>query len=67
MPWLQLLLAVEPAIPGIIADLKALFAKHPELSDPEKQAAFVAALGKAAVDTNDEALALIAADQAKHR
>jgi hypothetical protein len=66
MLWLTLLLQIEPAIPGIVKDLKALFAKHPALADPAAQAAFVAALGQAAVSTDDQALALIAADQAAH-
>jgi len=66
MYWLQLLLTVEPAIPGIIADLKALFKKHPALADPAAQAAFIAALGQAAANVDDQALALIAADQAAH-
>ena len=66
MPWLQLLLAVEPAIPGLIADLRAIFAKHPALNDPVAQAALIAALGQAAVSADDEALALIAADKAAH-
>ncbi len=66
MPWLQLLLAVEPAIPGLIADLKALFAKHPALADPAAQAAFIAALAQAAASVDDATLALIAADQAAH-
>ena len=67
MMWLTLLLQIEPAIPGIVKDLKALFAKHPALADPAAQAAFVAALGQAAVSTDDQALALIAADQAAHK
>jgi hypothetical protein len=66
MGWLTLLLQVEPAIPGIVKDIKALFAKHPALADPAAQAAFIAALGQAAIDTNDAALALIAADQQAH-
>ena len=66
MGWLQLLLAVEPAIPGLIADIKALIKKHPALADPAAQAAFIAALGQAAVSVDDEALALIAADKAAH-
>lgn len=66
MPWLTLLLQLEPAIPGIIADLKALFKKHPALADPAAQAAFIAALGQAAIAADDAALALIAADQASH-
>lgn len=66
MNWLQLLLAVEPAIPALIADLRELFKKHPALADPAAQAAFVAALGQAAVSVDDAALALIAADQAAH-
>lgn len=66
MPLLQLFLMVEPAIPGLVADLRALFKKHPALEDPAAQAAFIAELGKAAVDVSDEALALIAADQAAH-
>ena len=66
MPWLQLLLTLEPAVPGIIADLKALFRKHPALADPAAQAAFIAALGQAAISADDQALALIAADQAAH-
>ena len=65
-PWLQILLAVEPAIPALIADFKAIFAKHPALADPAAQAAFVAALGQAAASTDDQTLALIAADQAAH-
>lgn len=66
MVWLTLLLQLEPAIPGIVADLKALFAKHPALADPAAQAAFIAALGQAAANTDDATLALIAADQAAH-
>lgn len=66
MIWLQLLLQLEPAVPGIIADIKALFAKHPALADPAAQAAFIAALATAASTADDQALALIAADQAAH-
>ena len=66
MPWLTILLQLEPAIPGLIADFKAIFAKHPALADPAAQAAFVAALGQAAASTDDQTLALIAADQAAH-
>lgn len=66
MIWLQLLLQIEPAIPGIVKDLKALFAKHPELADPAAQAALIAALGQAAASTDDATLAIIAADQAAH-
>jgi hypothetical protein len=66
MPWLTLLLQIEPAIPGIVKDLKALFTKHPALADPAAQAALIAALGQAAVNTDDATLALIAADQATH-
>lgn len=64
--WLQLLLQLEPAIPGLVKDLKALFAKHPALADPATQAAFIAAIGQAAANTDDATLALIAADQAAH-
>lgn len=67
MIWLQLLLQLEPAIPGIVKDLKALFAKHPALADPAAQAALIAALGQAAANTDDQTLALIAADQAAHK
>lgn len=66
MPWLQLLLAVEPAIPALVADFRALFAKHPALADPAAQAAFVAGLARAAMDTDDATLSLIAADQKAH-
>jgi len=66
MNWLSLLLQLEPEVPAIIADLKALFKKHRALADPAAQAAFVAALGQAAISADDQALALIAADQAKH-
>lgn len=66
MPWLALLLQIEPMIPGLVADFKALFAKHPTLSDPTAQAAFIAAVASAASTTDDATLALIAADQAKH-
>ena len=66
MPWLTILLQLEPAIPALIADFKAIFAKHPALADPAAQAAFVAALGQAAGSTDDQTLALIAADQAAH-
>ena len=53
-------------LPGIVADLNALFAKHPALSDPAAQAALVAALGQAAASTDDATMALIAADQKAH-
>jgi len=66
MVWLTLLLQLEPMVPGLIADFKALFAKHPALADPAAQAAFIAALGQAAVSTDDATLAMIAADQAAH-
>lgn len=66
MIWLTLLLQLEPAIPGLIADFKALFAKHPALADPAAQAAFIAAIGQAAANTDDATLALIAADQKAH-
>jgi len=66
MPWLQLLLAIEPSVPGLVADFKALFTKHPALSDPAAQAAFIAALANAASSTDDATLAIIAADQAAH-
>lgn len=65
-PWLTLALQLEPAIPILVKDLKTLFAKHPALADPAAQAAFIAALGQAAADTDDQTLALIAADQAAH-
>lgn len=65
--WLTLLLQLEPLVPGIVADLKALFAKHPALADPAAQAAFIAALGQAAANTDDATLAIIAADQAAHK
>jgi len=66
MEWLALLMQIEPAIPGIIADFRKIFAKHPALADPVAQAAFVAALGQASASVSDQALALIAADQAAH-
>lgn len=66
MPWLTLILQLEPLVPGIVKDLKALFTKHPALADPAAQAAFVAALGQAAAGTDDATLAIIAADQAAH-
>jgi hypothetical protein len=66
MPWLQLFLLIEPSIPGLVADFKALIAKHPALSDPAAQQAFLAALMQAASSVDDAALAAIAADQAKH-
>jgi 2-hydroxychromene-2-carboxylate isomerase len=66
MPWLALLLQIEPMIPGLVADFRALFAKHPALADPAAQAAFIAALAAAAASTDDKTLALIAADQAAH-
>ena len=66
MLWLTLLLQIEPAIPGIVADLKALFTKHPALADPAAQAAFIEALGQAAANTDDATLAIIAADKAAH-
>lgn len=67
MPWLTLILQIEPAIPALVADLKALFAKHPALADPAAQAAFIAALGTAASSVDDTTLALIEADQAAHK
>ncbi len=65
-PWLSLILQLEPAVPILIADIKALIKKHPALADPAAQAAFIAALGQAAADVDDQALALIAADQTAH-
>jgi hypothetical protein len=53
-------------IPGLVADIKALFAKHPALADPAAQQAFITALAEAAISVDDQALALIAADQASH-
>ncbi len=66
MEWLKLLLAIEPSIPGLVADLRAIFAKHPSLADPAAQAAFIAAVAQAASNTDDATLALIAADKAAH-
>ncbi len=66
MEWLKLLLAIEPAIPGLVADFKLLFSKHPALSNPAAQAAFIAAVAQAASNTDDATLALIAADKAAH-
>jgi hypothetical protein len=66
MVWLTLLLQLEPMIPALVADFKALIKKHPALADPAAQAAFVAALAQAAASADDQALALIAADQAAH-
>ena len=64
--WLTLLLQLEPLVPALVADLKALFAKHPALADAAAQAALIAALGQAAATTDDATLAIIAADQAAH-
>lgn len=66
MEWLTLAMQLEPALPGIIKDLRAIFAKHPALADPAAQTAFVASLGALAASTDDAALALILADQAAH-
>ncbi len=66
MPWLTLLLQLEPMIPGLVADIKSLFAKHPALAEPAAQQAFIMALAQAAISVDDAALALIAADQAAH-
>ena len=66
MGWLALLLQVEPLIPQIVADFRAIIAKHPALADPAAQQAFIAALAQAAITVDDQALALIAADQAAH-
>jgi hypothetical protein len=65
-PWLTLALQLEPAIPILVKDLSALFAKHPALADPAAQQAFITALAQAAISVDDQALALIAADQAAH-
>jgi 2-hydroxychromene-2-carboxylate isomerase len=65
-PWLTLALQLEPAIPVLIADFRALFAKHPALADPAAQAAFVAAIGQAAATVDDATMAKWAADQAAH-
>jgi hypothetical protein len=64
-PWLQLILAVEPGIPVLIADIRALIAKHPALADPAAQQAFIAALGQAAISVDDATMAKWAVDQAK--
>jgi len=65
-PWLTIALQLDPAIPILIKDIKALFAKHPALADPAAQAAFITSLAQAAASTDDATLALIAADQASH-
>ena len=62
---LQLAFALEPMIPGLIADFKALFTKHPALADPAAQAAFIAALAQAAMAVDDATIAKWTADQAK--
>lgn len=67
MNWLQLLIQLEPLVPQIVADFKALMAKHPQLADPAVQQAFIAALAQAAIGADDAAIALIAADQAAHK
>ena len=66
MVWLTLLLQLEPMIPGLVADFRALFAKHPALADPAAQAAFIAAMAGAASSVDDATLAAIAADQQVH-
>ena len=65
-PWLTLALQLEPAIPILVADLKKLFTKHPALTDPAAQAAFITSLANAASSVDDATLAAIAADQAAH-
>lgn len=65
-PYLQLALQLEPLLPGLITDFKALFTRHPALADPAAQAALIAAIADAASSIDDATLAAIAADQAKH-
>ncbi len=66
-PWLSLALQLEPAIPILIKDLRALFAKHPALADPAAQQAFIAALGQAASDVDDATVAKWNTDQATNK
>lgn len=66
-PYLQLAIALEPSIPAIIADVRALFAKHPALADPAAQSALIAAIVGAATTTETSGLAAIAADQADQK
>ncbi len=66
-PWLTLALQLEPGILTLIKDWRAVIAKHPALADPAAQAAFIAALGQAASDVDDAALAKWAADQAANK
>lgn len=61
---LQLAFMLEPKIPGLIADFRALIAKHPALADPAAQQAFIAALMQAAATVDDATVAKWAADQA---
>lgn len=66
MNWLQILIQIEPLAPQIVADLRALFAKN-NVTDPAAQQALVQILAAAASTADDQALALIAADQAAHK
>jgi hypothetical protein len=61
---LELVFALEPKIPGLIADFKAIIGRHPALADPAAQAAFITALGQAAISVDDATIAKWAADQA---
>lgn len=65
-PWLTLALQLEPELPILIRDIKALITRHPALADAAAQQAFIASIAQAAASTDDATLALIAADQAAH-
>ena len=61
---LQLAFMLEPKIPQLIADFKAIIQRHPALADPAAQQAFIVALVQAAGTVDDATMAKWAADQA---
>lgn len=64
-PWLALVLQLEPMVPGLIGDIKSIFTKH-NITDPAQQTALIQSLVNAAMSTDDDTLAKIAADQKAH-
>lgn len=66
VPFINLGIALAPEIPALVADIKALFAKH-NVTDPVQQAAIIQVLMTQAVATNQSTIDLINTDQATHQ
>jgi hypothetical protein len=63
LPWLQLILAIEPGILQLVKDFQSLLAKHPEMT-ADQLAAFLSSTAAGVHAVNADTLATVTADQA---